>query len=132
MAEVKANIGTAKKPYFIEEGTLVYDLRTSMVRKVEKIIYDPNHQPQFHVFLDVDLADLDGNGRELVELSKAEVELGCARCDTQLMALGDPNHSYLCGRCEREVENGSDDDDDCGHLECGLRCEFYDEPMKEE
>jgi len=135
MAELtnKANIGTKEEPYWLTEDMWVHDMRNSQVRKVTRIIWDPHHQPEFYVLLELDAADLQGNGRELAELRPAEVELGCARCDEQLMALGDPNVFYMCNRCEAAIERGDDavmggDDEDCEHVECGLVCSFYDEP----
>ena len=97
MPKSKANIGTVEEPYFIEEGMLVHDMRTSEVRKVVRIIWDPDHRPEFCVFLEVSKADLTGNGRELSELRVVDATV-CTQCGYDTGTLTQP-----CPKCEEEV-----------------------------
>jgi hypothetical protein len=107
MAELasKANIGTKEEPYWLTKGMLVHDMRTSTLRKVTRIIFDGDHQPEFYVFLQVTAGDTDGNGRELAELRQAEIELECVGCCSVLHAKGDPNNKHYCSdTCQKADE----------------------------
>ena len=98
MQKDKSNIGTLEEPCFIEEGDMVHDMRTSLVRKVSRIIFDPNHQPDVYVFLELSRRDIDGNGRELSELREVEVE----GPTYEELTMGEPDTCDYCGRAGHE------------------------------